>query len=135
MKSKIILSVILILFLIISCFSSASIISIKKTSSIINIIKPVNNPCCCSTNGDQADKPEWSIGNNWTYDMSFVFNTYKDKQGNDPALKVDASITKMTALVKFITEKYDEMVYVLSLNGDLKGNASIFVFSEIEIPL
>ena len=51
----------------------------------MNITK--NNILCSgSINVNQAELPEWSIGNNWTYDMSFVFNTYKDKQGNDPAL-------------------------------------------------
>ena len=107
-KKNIIILLIIVSLITISCSNvgSLEIKNLTKTSTM-----------------DQADKPDWSNGNYWTYDMNFIFISRNDKEKIQ--FKVDADISDMTALVTSTKQIDGEETYILSLNGDLTGNVNL----------
>mgnify|MGYP006290074237 CR=1 FL=1 len=74
-------------------------------------------------NDEIAELPEWNIGNFWKYEMNFDFSVNEESA---TAFSVDAIIENMYATLTEIVEVNNAETYLLSLDGDINGDLSLF---------
>lgn len=110
MRIKIISAILVIL--VSSFFMSASSVNIQNDGLGANSL-------------DEAELPEWKVGNFWIYDMHFDFllSGVFGVDGMDPN-DPDKGITNMMVEVVDINENTDE--YTLDIKGDLVAELEIF---------
>ncbi len=106
-------SVFVLIIAVIILGSSFTIATVTQKEK--NIIRNLNN--------EIAELPEWNIGNYWKYEMNFDFSVNED---SSTAFSVDAIIENMYATLIEIVEVNNAETYLLSLDGDINGDLSLF---------
>lgn len=102
---------IFVIFLLISSFFvGASSVEIQSSSI---------NPCLIN----KAELPTWYEYNFWKYDMDFVFTA---KNQGSVTFSVNAEVDDMYATVIDIVSIGEDVVYVLSIDGEITGDVSLF---------
>jgi PKD repeat protein len=72
---------------------------------------------------DDAELPIWSIGHYWKYNMDFIFTS---RDGGSTTFSVDAEVTNMYATVTQIVDTGEDVIYVLSISGQVAGVVTLF---------
>jgi len=110
MKVKIFSTILITSLLSTSFFVSASSVNLQNVNTI-------------SASFNDAELPVWSIGHFWKYRMDFEFTT---RDGGSQTFSVDAVVNDMYATVVEIVGSGDGETYVLSVDGEVTGEISIF---------
>ena len=109
---------ILTFFILFLLFASVSVNAVK-----------INHNYLENSNIEDAELPEWSVGNYWKYYTNFNFIV---RDGASKTFSVDAEINNMYATVIEIDSIAGQEVYVMAVDGYITGDLSLFS-AEIDI--
>ena len=102
---------------------------IFSSISTLGLNTSTENKKLSTMNLGSAELPEWFLNNYWKYQMDFDFIT---RNNGNTQLAVDAAIDNMYAIVESVKVINSDEVYVMSLDGDISGEVTLF---EAEISL